>query len=182
MACFDGDLGQWVPTMGDMAYLQISICDSAFHFFPLVTFWVKSCDVSVWLPDNISLHNCSDCICIYTGSGKGEGTGTVHSHEVKTKCWIFQIWLLCVISQLTPGNMQMRSYQNVLQPIHFIQLLHSLSFIFDEITLGGMKSWMLTEPSLALLLDQVQEIRVASWLWTHTFRLSLCLPALSCHM
>lgn len=51
----------------------------------------------------------------------------------------------------------------------------------DEIALGWMKRQMLTEPSLALLLDHLQEVRVA-WLWKHPFRLSPCLPALSCHM
>lgn len=81
---------------------------------PLVSFWVQS----VWCEClTARLHFVSQLLWLHLLLHRflqGEGTGAVHSHEVKTKCWVIPIWLLCVISQFTPRNMHIRSDQNVL--------------------------------------------------------------------
>lgn len=185
MSDFDGDLVQWVPTMGNMIYLQISICSSTFH--PALSLPLGAISV-VCVCLTARLCFTSQLLCLHTqlvfaftqvpAGAKGQAQST--AIKSKGNAAPFKSDYYVSYLNLLPGICKWEVTKMYCNP--FISYNFYIAWLLsDEITLEWMKRQMLTEPSLALLLDHLQEVRVA-WLWRHPFRLSPCLPALSCHV
>lgn len=173
-------MGIWdneFPPWGTWFTCRAGICGSAFH--PALSLLLGAISVMCVCDCQIMFHLTTALIVFALTQVPARMNGQAQSTAMKSK-WAFQIYYVSYLN-LHPGICKWEVTKMYFKP--FISYSFYIAWLLsDEITLKWMKRQMLTEPSLALLLDYLQEIRVASWLWKHPFRLSLCLPALSCHM